>query len=255
MATLTGKITDVTGRAPDSISSITVKAPSARIGSGTDVIVSSPAVVTFDKTTGDITIGGLTGGLSWLYIEGDGWTDSIPLAVADGMITLVEAIANAAGTPGLADFIALLTDLQTRIDNIAQDAVDTAIGGTTHVISAASAEHAGKVVRLNDQGKLHIGSSTVTNATDPANKHYVDLEVGKRAPTSHTHRGSDIVSETTEFISFADNRFANQLVRLNANGKFHITTAGITGLNDPVNKQYVDNAVAGAGGGQTMWWN
>ena len=31
MATLTGKITDVTGRAPNSISSITVKAPSVRI--------------------------------------------------------------------------------------------------------------------------------------------------------------------------------------------------------------------------------
>lgn len=127
MATLTGKITDVTGRPPDSISSITVKAPSARIGSGTDVIVSSPAEVTFDKLTGDITISGLTGGLSWLHIEGDGWSDSIPLAVAEGMITLVEAIANAAGVPGLTDFIALLTDLQTRIDDIAQGSVDVAI--------------------------------------------------------------------------------------------------------------------------------
>lgn len=126
MATLTGKIIDVTSRPPDSISSITVKAPSARIGSGTDVIVSSPAVVVFDETTGDITISNLTGGLSWLYIEGDGWSDSIALSVAEGMITLVEAIANAAGTPGLVDFIALLTDLQNRIDNIAQDAVDDA---------------------------------------------------------------------------------------------------------------------------------
>lgn len=127
MATLTGKITDVTGRAPDSISSITVKAPSARIGGGTDVIVSSPATVDFNRNTGDITISGLTGGLSWLFIEGDGWSDSIPLAVAEGMITLIEAIANAAGVPGLIDFIALLTDLQNRIDGIAQDAVDGAM--------------------------------------------------------------------------------------------------------------------------------
>lgn len=128
MATLTGTIADVTGRAPYSISSIMVKAPAARIGSGTDVIVSSPATVDFNRTTGDITIANLTGGLSWLYIEGDGWTDSIALAVAEGMITLIEAVANAAGIPGLADYIRLLTELETRIDSIAQDAVDEARG-------------------------------------------------------------------------------------------------------------------------------
>ena len=126
MATLTGKITDVTGRAPDSISSITVKAPSARIGSGTDVIVSSPAAVTFNKTTGDITISGLTGGLSWLYIEGDGWSDSIPLAAAEGMTTLIEAIANAAGAPGIAYYMSLLSQLEGRVEDVAQDAVDAA---------------------------------------------------------------------------------------------------------------------------------
>ena len=126
MATLTGKITDVTGRAPDSISSITVKAPSARIGSGADVIVSSPAEVTFDKTTGDITISGLTGGLSWLYIEGDGWSDSIALAVAEGMITLVEAMANASGLPGMVDYVRLLGEIDIRVDGIAQGAVDAA---------------------------------------------------------------------------------------------------------------------------------
>ena len=126
MARLTGKITDVTSKAPENISSITVKAPAARVGGGTDVIVSSPATVDFNRDTGDITISNLTGGLSWLYIEGDGWTDSIALSVAEGMITLVEAIANASGIPGLVDFIALLTDLQNRIDSIAQDAVDAA---------------------------------------------------------------------------------------------------------------------------------
>lgn len=129
MATLTGKIIDVTSRQPDSISSITVKAPSARIGSGTEVITSSPADVDFNPTTGDITISGLTGGLSWLYIEGDGWSDSIALSVAEGMITLVEAIANALGLPGMSDYIRLLSELETRIDGIAQDAVDDAIAG------------------------------------------------------------------------------------------------------------------------------
>lgn len=126
MATLTGKIADVTSRTPENISSITVKAPSARIGGGTDVIVSSPATVDFNRSTGDITISGLTGGLSWLYIEGDGWSDSIALSVAEGMITLVEAVANAAGAPGLADYVRLLDELENRVGDIAQDAVDNA---------------------------------------------------------------------------------------------------------------------------------
>lgn len=126
MATLTGKITDVTSSTPENISSITVKAPSVRIGSGTDVIVSSPATVDFNRATGDITISNLTGGLSWLYIEGDGWSDSIAFAVADGMTTLVEAVANASGVPGMADFVQLMQDLRSRIDQVAQGAVDAA---------------------------------------------------------------------------------------------------------------------------------
>ena len=127
MATLTGKITDVTGRAPDSISSITVKAPSVRVGGGTDLIVSSPATVDFDRSTGDVTISGLTGGLSWLYLEGEGWSDSIALAVAEGMISLVEAIANASSAPGIIDYLRLLAEFKIRFDDIAQDAVDEAV--------------------------------------------------------------------------------------------------------------------------------
>ena len=146
MATLTGKITDVTNSTPENISSITVKAPSVRVGSGTDVIVSSPAQVTFSKTTGDITISGLTGGLSWLYIEGDGWSDSIPLAVAEGMITLVEAVANATGVPGMADYLALINNandaIQDFVDGLELDtyggfqpasvSVDTLLAGGTN---------------------------------------------------------------------------------------------------------------------------
>lgn len=126
MATLQGKITDVTHRPPESLSSITVKAPSVRVGGGTDLIVSSPATVDFDRDTGDVTISGLTGGLSWLYLEGEGWSDSIALSVAEGMISLVEAIANASSAPGIIDYLRLLADFKIRFDDIAQDAVDDA---------------------------------------------------------------------------------------------------------------------------------
>lgn len=172
MATLTGKITDVTGRAPDSISSITVKAPSARIGSGTGVIVSSPAEVTFDRTTGHITISGLTGGLSWLYIEGDGWSDSIALAVADGMATLVEAVANASGVPGLVDFIELLETLRQNMQDVVTD--EFARNSTASVGYAANA---GKSVQLDTEGKLNIATSQVTREQDAVSKGYVDQRV------------------------------------------------------------------------------
>lgn len=138
MVTLTGKITDVTGRAPDSISSITVKAPSARIGGGTDVIVSSPAKVAFDRTTGDVTISGLTGGLSWLYIEGDGWSDSIPLAVAEGFQLILEAIANASGVPGVVDYISMIRSSGTHAQALARAAVEGEFGEVVRLTQAAA---------------------------------------------------------------------------------------------------------------------
>lgn len=125
MATLTGKLADVTNKTPENISSITVKAPSVRIGGGTEVITSSPAKVEFNRTTGSITISDLTGGLSWIFIEGDGWSDSIALSVAEGMTTLVEAIANASGVPGMVDYLALLNGL----DGAAEASVDRVIDG------------------------------------------------------------------------------------------------------------------------------
>ena len=130
MATLTGKITDVTGRAPDSISSITVKAPSVRVGGGTDLIVSSPATVDFDRSTGDVTISGLTGGLSWLHLEGEGWSDSIALSVAEGMITLVEAVANASGAPGMVDYIELLATLRQNMQDVVDSLEADTYGGS-----------------------------------------------------------------------------------------------------------------------------
>lgn len=174
MATLTGKITDVTGRAPDSISSIMVKAPSVRIGGsgGSSVIVSSPATVDFNRSTGNITISGLTGGLSWLYLEGDGWSDSIALAVADGMITLVEAVANASGVPGLVDYIDLLETLRQNMQDVVTD--EFARNSTASVGYAANA---GKNVQLDTGGKLNIVTSQVTREQDAASKGYVDQRV------------------------------------------------------------------------------
>ena len=161
MATLQGKITDVTHKPPESLSSITVKAPSVRVGGGTNLIVSSPATVDFDRDTGDVTISGLTGGLSWLYLEGEGWSDSIPLAVAEGMISLVEAIANASGAPGIIDYLKLLADFKIRFDDIAQGAVDAAADGIKWgkgIVPAAT----NSISELDD-GSWVVGSASLSS--------------------------------------------------------------------------------------------
>src|SRR5699024_8063047 len=117
---------------------ITVKAPSARIGGGTDVIVSSPAEVTLDKTTGVVTISGLHVGLSWLYIEGDGWSDSIPLAVADGFRLILEAVANASGVPGINDYLAMIRNSEDHARLLARAAVDGEFGEVVRLTQAAA---------------------------------------------------------------------------------------------------------------------
>lgn len=126
MANLTGNVKDVTNQAPSTVVSITVKAPGVRIGSGNDLIVSSPAEVDFNHDTGALTLTGITGGLSWLVIEGTGWSDTVALSVADGMTTLVEAVANASGVPGMVDYVRLMAALSGAIDDVAQAAVDAA---------------------------------------------------------------------------------------------------------------------------------
>lgn len=120
MATLTGRIADVTDRVPENIVNVTVKAPTARVG-GTGVVTSSPATVDYNQTTGELTITGIDNGLSWLVIEGVDWTDHVSLAVSDGFTLVVEAIANALGAPGMADYLALLDALENKVDDIAND--------------------------------------------------------------------------------------------------------------------------------------
>ena len=138
MVTLTGKITDVTGKTPETISNIIVKAPSARIGGGSDIIVTSNARVAFNEGTGDLTISGLHVGLSWLYIEGDGWSDSVPLAVAEGFQLILEAVANATGVPGMADYVSMIRNSESHALLLAQAAVNGEFGEVVRLAQAAA---------------------------------------------------------------------------------------------------------------------
>lgn len=119
---LTGKITDVTGNPPEGEVVVSVKAPVYRAGRNS-IITSSPRRVDTDGTF-TITV---EPGPAWLYLEGSGWSDSVPISAAEGFTTIVQAMANAAGIPGLLDFIALLKDGRGVIDDYAKKAVDEAV--------------------------------------------------------------------------------------------------------------------------------
>lgn len=58
-----------------------------------------------------------------------------------------------------------------------------------------------------------------------------------------TKEAAAVVGTTTSYLGRSDNRTANQLVRLNDEGKVIISTGSITGLTDPVNKHYADAVV------------
>src|SRR5699024_3708765 len=63
---------------------------------------------------------------------------------------------------------------------------------------------ANKLVRTNDEGQLTVYTSSVTEDSSVANKNYVDIEVGKKANTSHTHSQSDITGLSTALSGKAD---------------------------------------------------
>lgn len=189
-------------------------------------------------------------------------TEKLGWVPAEGPVSLSDVILK--WTPALIDqgILAILAAVENAIDEVG-GAVAAEIGNTTHVISNGQTTHANKVVRLNDQGKLAIGSGTVTEGTDPASKGYVDSEVAEKANRTHKHNASDIVGDISSYVNFStDNRFANHLVRLDGDGKLHVSTAGITIATDPVNKEYTDATAKAAAdavqekiGSRLAWWN
>ena len=244
MATLTGKITDVTGRAPDSISSITVKAPSVRVGGGTDLIVSSPATVDFDRGTGDVTISGLTGGLSWLYIEGDGWSDSIAISAAEGMITLVEAIANASGVPGMTDYVSMIRSSGEHAQALARAAVEGEFGEIVRLTqtAATNAEQAAisaenkvdaytprvdaleAMAGLSPESPVDGQTANLVSQPGTLTRAAINVEIDKRVRLFEAEPGSDVTTSLNDFLDGGGH------VKIQA-GTFWVD--GATGINVP----------------------
>lgn len=92
--TLTGRLADITGQPVENITNVTVKAPkwNAR-NSLSSVTTTQPQRVTYDRS-GKFTLT-VEEGLGWMYLDGDGWSDSIPFVAKSGMTSFVEAVLNA----------------------------------------------------------------------------------------------------------------------------------------------------------------
>ena len=95
--TLEGRVADVTTRPVEDVTDVVVKAVTPT-PSKSGLIDTQPARVVLGDD-GQIKVTVEVGVRSVLYLDGDGWSDSIPLIAADGMTQLWEAIINAIPYP------------------------------------------------------------------------------------------------------------------------------------------------------------
>lgn len=92
---LQGNVADITGKPVERGTTLSVKASRAT-PTASGLTVTEPENVPIG-TDGSITVRAIEGVKGWLYIEHDGWSDSVPFIAASGMTKLWEAILNGAG--------------------------------------------------------------------------------------------------------------------------------------------------------------
>lgn len=100
---LKGKLTDITTRPIEDVTSVYVKSPVIRAGDEGALTTSQPQKVPV-STSGDFTVTTVAG-KGWLYVDGNGWSDSIPFVAAEGMKLFIEAWANASSSGGVYSII------------------------------------------------------------------------------------------------------------------------------------------------------
>ena len=116
---LSGTISDITSRPLEDVSEVTVKSAYAQ-PSAAGITVTQPQRVNIDQS-GSFTVTATEGVKGWLYVDGPGWSDSIPFIAAAGMSMIWEAIANALGfSSNMQDYL----DVKGGMREILQEAAD-----------------------------------------------------------------------------------------------------------------------------------
>ncbi|AIJ33469.1 Polysaccharide deacetylase [Corynebacterium imitans] len=96
--TVEGTLADVTARPVSEVTSVTAKAARPTPVAG-GLITTEPVHVDYSAESGTIRLTLTAGVKSWLYLDGDGWSDSVPVIAAAGMTELWEAVINGLNFP------------------------------------------------------------------------------------------------------------------------------------------------------------
>lgn len=105
--TLKGKLADVTTRPVSDITTVTAKAARPTPVAG-GVVATEPVHVSYTADTGIIELTLTAGVKTWIYLDGDGWSDTVPVIAAEGMTDLWEAVINGLNLPSdLGDYLGI----------------------------------------------------------------------------------------------------------------------------------------------------
>lgn len=120
---LQGNLSDITTSPIEKTTSVTVKAPVVR-PDGYQITTSQPQRVIV-SSGGEFSIT-VVPGVGWLYIEGDGWSDTVRFVAAEGMTTMWQAIVNAypAGS-SMRAYLSSLEDARAEVRRAMDQALKT----------------------------------------------------------------------------------------------------------------------------------
>lgn len=114
---LSGKLTDITTHPVETITQFSVKA-ATWTPTGAGLTTTQPAAVDVDES-GEFTITAQAGVKAWLYLDGDGWSDTIPFIAAEGMDAIWEAIVNAMNFPStMGEYLAIKDKFKSTADAV-----------------------------------------------------------------------------------------------------------------------------------------
>lgn len=223
---LTGRLADITSRPIESTTTVTVKAPSYAPGPGIELTTSQPVPVDVQED-GAITVD-VVEGVGWLYLEGDGWTESVRFVAAEGMTTLWEAVVNA--LPQNVNIKRILTELyEAYAQSQAGQALPPYLLETALEARYATKQEFLAALQLKVEPIVasYLGSDRVVQDAAAA---AISQEIAKQ-------------TQFTSQIGSADRADFNKIVRTNETGNVWIATKAITQDGHPTNKAYVTDAI------------
>lgn len=226
--TLTGRLADITSRPVERTTRVSVKKPAYAPGPGVEITTTQPvAVATGEDGTFSISV---VEGLGWLYLDGDGWSDSIRFVAAEGMATVWEAVVNA--LPHHAEVKKMLLALYEAYE---QSKAGQAL--PPYLVESALREtYATKqefLAALQDRADDAVAAAISTDAS---------IQDAARLAV----RDQVAAAENTTSLIDNSGENAGQLVKTDSNGKLTVTDAAIITGSDVPNKKYVDNAASAA---------